>query len=85
MFYFGYCLTCFESPLTITARIPVGGYIPGQTIPLNFTADNQSILDVLKFKAQLIKVKSIEHFPNFFEQTLTKCILCRETTSWEES
>lgn len=65
-FYLGYCLTCFESPLTITARIPVGGYIPGQTIPLKFTADNQSILDVLKFKAQLIKVNQPDNNYSLF-------------------
>lgn len=50
-------LCCFKSkPLIIHARTPVGGYIPGQTIKLKFTADNSSDYNITKFTIQLIKV-----------------------------
>lgn len=56
-FYLCWCLCCFESsPLLITARVPIAGYVPGEKIKVMFTADNQSNLSVLNLKAQFIKV-----------------------------
>lgn len=50
-------ICCVKSgPLEMVARTPVGGYAPGQTIELNFTANNQSDRPIETFKLQLIKV-----------------------------
>lgn len=45
-----------SDPLVIKARLPVRGYTPGQTINLEFTADNRSDQDVLGFKVELVGV-----------------------------
>ncbi|XP_055295178.1 uncharacterized protein LOC129564951 [Sitodiplosis mosellana] len=49
-------LCCFPSdPLQIVARIPVGGYVGGQTINLALEVDNKSNQRVPQLKMELIK------------------------------
>lgn len=53
-------LCCFPSdPLKIIVKVPVGGYVSGQTIKLTLTADNESNRRIPSFKTELIKVQMI--------------------------
>lgn len=36
------CLWCKSGPLTVTIRLPVSGYVPGQTIPFQIEIENAS-------------------------------------------
>lgn len=59
-------LCCLKSdPVEITARLPVSGFIPGQTINLQFDAKNNSDRPILDFKVQLQKVSSKSDFRLF--------------------
>lgn len=54
-----FLLCCFtSSPLKITARAPVGGYVPGQVINLEFQVNNKSDQNVTEFTVKLIKVSA---------------------------
>ncbi|KAG4080276.1 hypothetical protein HA402_010768 [Bradysia odoriphaga] len=44
-----------SNPLIMVARLPVGGYVPGQTINLKLSVNNQSAETVLRFNVQMIK------------------------------
>lgn len=59
--FFLCCLLCccISDPLKIVARMPVGGYTPGQTINLELNVNNQSDQPVSEFSVQLIKVSEI--------------------------
>ncbi|KAE8746677.1 hypothetical protein FOCC_FOCC006661 [Frankliniella occidentalis] len=43
-------------PLTMSVRIPKGGYFPGQTIPFLIKVDNASSIDVVNVRGALIQV-----------------------------
>ncbi|XP_031619428.1 arrestin domain-containing protein 3-like isoform X2 [Contarinia nasturtii] len=51
---------CPSGPLKVIAQLPVGGYVPGQTINLTFTVENESGNRVEHFKVELIK--NIEYY-----------------------
>lgn len=61
------CLvTCYDStPVTITARLPAGGYVPWQKINVEFDAENQSSQNIEHFFIQIVKV-SDEQFSHLF-------------------
>ncbi|XP_055295696.1 arrestin domain-containing protein 1-like [Sitodiplosis mosellana] len=44
--------------ITITARAPVGGFLPRQTVNLEIHVQNQSSVDVYKFTVELIRLIS---------------------------
>lgn len=56
--FFICCLLCCceTDPLFINARIPVGGYTPGQTIELLLEINNKSDQTFQNFEIQIIKV-----------------------------
>lgn len=49
---------CRSAPLRIVARIPLGGYAPGQTINVDIEVDNKSAKEA-DFNVQLYKVRFI--------------------------
>ncbi|KAJ6636531.1 Arrestin domain-containing protein 3 [Pseudolycoriella hygida] len=55
--YFKCCLLwcCTTGPLVITACIPVGGYVPGQSIELFLRINNRSDQTIQNFIIQIIK------------------------------
>lgn len=76
------CLGCFRSdPLHIVASIPVGGYVPGQTIDLSLEVDNKSNQRVPYFQMQLVKVGDFDFEFKFIfnaDFILARYILCWE-------
>lgn len=51
-------LTCLKStPIQITARTPVGGYVSGQTINIEICIKNESKKPLSAIRVQLIKVR----------------------------
>ncbi|XP_051165267.1 arrestin domain-containing protein 17-like [Leptopilina boulardi] len=48
---------CFSTtpPLTATLSMPVGGYVPGQIIPINISINNQSGVTIYHVRLKLIK------------------------------
>jgi hypothetical protein len=53
--HFGFC--CWSSgPLTMTVSLPVGGYVPGQDIPVCVDVANNSDVPIREVKCTLRKV-----------------------------
>ena len=52
------CLCCGSPPLTINVKLPVRGYVPGQSIPVNLNIENQSGVTIKNVKVMLKKVFS---------------------------
>ncbi|VVC98791.1 unnamed protein product [Leptidea sinapis] len=46
---------CQSQPIIIKIVVPVGGYCPGQTIPIGIQAQNDSSVEVTRIKFQLIQ------------------------------
>lgn len=92
---FGFCC-CESEPLILRAQIPIGGYIPGQTIDLEFEAFNKSNVRVSEFTIQFVKVSRLislklldgweksDHY-NFLQQITytTYAKLCRPAPKLE--
>lgn len=68
------CLWCKSGPLTLTIKLPAGGFVPGQVIPFQIEVENASnirvhpincvlrkVLNFLKFLTCLFYIKYIEH------------------------
>lgn len=51
-----FVLCCFASPLRMTAQIPFGEYVAGETINLTLKVDNHSNQRVSQIKMELIQV-----------------------------
>ncbi|KAE8736843.1 hypothetical protein FOCC_FOCC017701 [Frankliniella occidentalis] len=47
------CLWCKSGPLTMIVRVPNGGYVPGQTIPVEIQVDNASTTEVQNIRGTL--------------------------------
>lgn len=56
--YFIDCLLCNSGPLVISASVPVGGYVPGQTIELLLQVDNRTDRNQ-NFTIHIIKVNVV--------------------------
>lgn len=56
--FFKYCfMCCFPSnPVELVARIPAGGYVPGQTIHVEICLNNQSYKQITQLKLELVRV-----------------------------
>lgn len=53
--HFGFC--CWSSgPLTMTVSLPVGGYVPGQDIPISVDVENNSDVPIREVKCTLRKL-----------------------------
>ncbi|XP_066994415.1 arrestin domain-containing protein 17 [Anabrus simplex] len=50
------CLCCKSGPATLVLSLPVGGYVPGQAIPVTVEMDNTSNVEVTLVKCILRKV-----------------------------
>lgn len=50
------CFCCKSGPLSASIHIPVSGFVPGQSIPINADIDNGSNVDVERLKIVLRKV-----------------------------
>ncbi|XP_026282834.2 arrestin domain-containing protein 3-like isoform X2 [Frankliniella occidentalis] len=50
------CLWCKSGPLTMSVRVPHGGYVPGQTILLQIQIDNASTTNVRNLRGTLNQV-----------------------------
>ncbi|XP_063707906.1 arrestin domain-containing protein 2-like [Culicoides brevitarsis] len=50
------CWPCKSGPLLLNVKLPIGGYVPGQTIPITLTIDNESRekIDEITFKLKKI-------------------------------
>ncbi|KAE8741271.1 hypothetical protein FOCC_FOCC013193 [Frankliniella occidentalis] len=53
------CLWCKSGPLTMSVRVPHGGYVPGQTILLQIQIDNASTTNVRNLRGTLNQGNSI--------------------------
>ncbi|KAJ9599747.1 hypothetical protein L9F63_026405, partial [Diploptera punctata] len=53
---FGFC--CWKSgPLNVVLSLPVGGYVPGQDIPVTVDIENGSDIPIREVKCTLRKVR----------------------------
>lgn len=50
------CCGCESEPLDVVVRIPVSGYVPGQTINVELKVMNKSKENIVEFSAGLVKV-----------------------------
>ncbi|KAK3910461.1 Arrestin domain-containing protein 3 [Frankliniella fusca] len=50
------CLWCRSGPLTLSVRVPNGGYVPGQDIPLQIQVDNASTTEVYGVRGALNQI-----------------------------
>lgn len=56
-YFICFLLCCQSGPLKITGSIPVGGYVPGQTIELSLHIDNRSDETFQNFVIRIMKVR----------------------------
>lgn len=50
------CLCCASPPLTVNFSLPVRGYVPGQSMPIDINVENSSTVIVNAIKLILRKV-----------------------------
>ena len=55
------CVCCGTSSLNINVKIPVKGFVPGQSIPITLNIDNKSGVNVRHVNIKLEKV-SLNYF-----------------------
>lgn len=55
------CLCCKSGPIKLTAQIDKGGYVPGETIWVTATCDNNSERNIHSLAVQLVQVRKNEN------------------------